>query len=374
MGRPDLAIVFQRANVSGGVERIALALLEDQLRRGREAVFVGRSIDPAGLPHAQVDLGLAPGALRPFAFRRAAAGALRKINARTVVSFGVDCPPGDVYWVHSVHAAWLANGGRVQFRGLPVPPSTRKALPRHRARLWLERDYFARGHPRLIMCTSQREADDLARLYGVSEDVMRVVPNGFDAGAFNLNRRRIDRDPVRAEIGARADDKVVLMVANEWHRKGLGVLLDAVARLADPRVRIDLVGKNPPTDYVRRATRLGLGDRFHWHGPSTDVGRYYAAADVFALPTVYEPFGLVIIEAMASGLPVIVSTLAGASAAITDGRSGFLVEDPRNPTEVAERLRVAFAAPADFVQAAAHAAAPYEWSSTFDRVDNLLFS
>jgi UDP-glucose:(heptosyl)LPS alpha-1,3-glucosyltransferase len=219
-----------------------------------------------------------------------------------------------------------------------VPAELRRLLLRHRVLLRMEREYFTNHEPRAVLCTSAREVQDLSEIYGVDRAVMHVLPNPFDGASFSVERRNSLRDEMRAEIGAEPEDVVVLIVANEWHRKGLGALLAAVAQVGDPRLRLDLVGKRPPDDYRPIAARLGLEDRFHWHGPSSDVARYYACADIFALPTTYEPFGLVIVEAMASGLPVITSALAGAAELIHHGTSGFVLIDPADENEIARAI------------------------------------
>lgn len=370
---PELAVVFPSAGVTGGVERVALDLVRFQTAR-RSTCFVGQAIDAPGLDLRFVDVPRVPTWLRPIAFRRAAARRLRDVEAGTTLSFGVNCPPGDVYWVHSVHASWLENGGDIVYRGVHVPPWIRRLLLRHQVILLLERAYFARGRPRAIICTSQREVDDLARLYGVARDRMHVLPNGYDGTLFSLERRSALRNAMRTKLGAQADDIVILMVANEWHRKGLGVLLEALARLDDPRVRIDLVGARPPDDYRPVAQRLGLSERFHWHGPSSDVPEYYAGADVFALPTTYEPFGLVIIEAMAMGLPVVASKLAGASDAITHGANGLVLDNPRDPDELAAALAIAVSSDgARLGTAAAVSVGSYEWNEVLTRADRIIF-
>jgi UDP-glucose:(heptosyl)LPS alpha-1,3-glucosyltransferase len=360
--------------VTGGVERVALELLRYESAR-RSTAFVGESLDGAAVRHQPVRRRRVPAALRAPAFRRDAAAALRRLNPHTTVSMGVNCPPGDVYWVHSVHRAWLADGGELVLRGIRVPAAVRRALLRHQVLLRLERDYFGRHRPRLVICTSQREADDLRRYYDVPAELLHVVPNGYDGAAFSAPRRAALRADARRAVGAAPDDVVVLMVANEWHRKGLGTLLHAVAAVGDRRLRIDLVGAHAPDDYRPLARRLGLADRLRWHGPARDVARYHAAADVFALPTVYEPFGLVIVEALASGLPVVASRLAGASAAIDHGRTGFLLDDPRDAAELAGRLGTLLDAGVrdGMGTAAAGSVAEYEWQRVLERVDTLLF-
>lgn len=371
--RPELAVVFPAASVTGGVERVALELVRYESAR-RTTCFVGQHLDADGLWHEPVQLPRVPMPLRPLAFRRAAASVLSRLGPRTTVSFGVNCPPGDVYWVQSVHAAWLENGGDLIVRGVRVPAAARRMLLRHQVLLRLERDYFTNQSPRAVLCTSWREIEDLVRLYDVSRDILHVMPNGYDPSAFNVNRRAELRASMRASVDASDDDIVLLLVANEWHRKGLGTLLEAVAAVGDRRLRIDLVGRNAPDDYLRVAARLGLSDRLRWHGPSSDVARFHAAADVFVLPTTYEPFGIVIIEAMASGLPVITSRLAGAADAIKHRRNGTLLDDPRDAGALTAELAWLLDPAARERTGAAAAASvdDYQWTRVLARAESLI--
>lgn len=374
MGMTELAVVFPRAQTGGGVERVALELVRFEATR-RTTSFVGEHIDDPGLRHAMVRVPKVPIALHPWVFRRAARAVLAEVGAATTLSLGVSCPPGDVYWVQGVHAAWLANGGSVLYRGMPVPPAGRRLLLRHQVLLRLERDYFVNHRPRLVLCTSRQEIGDLDRIYGVPRDIMRVMPNGYDGSLFSTQRRNMLRDEMRAVIGANEDDIVVLMVANEWHRKGLGVVINAVAQLADPRLRIDLVGRKDPIDYRPLAARLALADRLRWHGQSSDPAKFFAAADVFVLPSVYEPFGIVIVEAMATGLPAVVSRCSGASVAIDHGRSGMVLDDPRSVDELSANLNLLLdpAERARMGAAAATAAQRYEWRQVLAGLDSLVF-
>ena len=372
MTAPEFAVVFPRAGVTGGVERVALGLARYEAAR-RSTVFVGETLDADDVPFARVPTARVPQSLRPLAFRRAAAATLRELHPGTTLSFGANCPPGDVYWVQSVHRAWLDDGGQVTFHGVGVPAAVRRLLLRHQVLLRVEHDYFVDVRPRAILCTSQREVDDLSRLYGVSRELMHVIPNGFEPASFNPARRAEHRSSMRASIDATDDDIVVLMVANEWHRKGLGPLLEGVAAAGDRRLRVDLVGVRPPTDYEPVAHRLGV--RMRWHGPSADVALFHSAADVFALPTTYEPFGIVIVEAMASGLPVITSRLAGAAPAIRHGDTGYLLDDPRSVTDIAAALQALLDADARrrMGDAAAGSVDAYRWDSVYARADRIIF-
>lgn len=339
----DVAIVFPAAHERGGVERIVWDLAHYLVERGRRVAFVGNELQE-GADERISFVRIATSAARgvrlpaPLLFRRAAAQALELVQARTVVSIGANCPPGDVYMVQSVHRAWLAAAKKVPLAGRQVTAQVRYILPRHQVLLALEWQYFTRHRPRTIICTSKREEQDLLKLYGVAAETIRVIPNGFDANTFTAARLR-DRAASRWKMGADDEDVIFLLMANELHRKGFSVLLAALAGLADPRARVDVVGRTGLQAYAGEMARLGVSDRVRWHGSTTDAALYYAGADVLALPTQYEPFGLVIIEALATGLPVLTTRVAGAADAVQPGVNGLLQTDPYDVAELTGLMR-----------------------------------
>lgn len=332
-----VTVVFPVAEQSGGVERVAWRLLEHLGSRG---AFVGRRIEPRpqGVAVVRVtsDRG---GSLEAWRFRRDAAAHVDRARAQgsVVLSLGTECPPGDVYWVHSVHRAFLASSGPLTWRGLPVPRSARRVLPQHVSLLALERDYFTRHHPRLVLATSPREVEDLHRLYGVPPDICRVVPNGVDLAEFSPLRRQRERAQARAAAGVAPDAISLLFPANELHRKGFRSLVEAVARLRDPRIRIDVVGSVSASEALAMARRAGVGEQVAVHGRSSDMARWHAVADVLVLPTWYEPFGIVLVEGLASGLPVVTTALAGAAPAVEDA-GGVVLDDPGDVETMAAAL------------------------------------
>jgi UDP-glucose:(heptosyl)LPS alpha-1,3-glucosyltransferase len=263
---------------------------------------------------------------------------LASLAPRITVTVGAVSPPGDVLWVQSVHRAWLEAARTVQVGRFTVPARVRFLMPRHRVLLDMESDYFRHARPRHILCTSRREVDDLGRLYDVDPALCTVVPNPFDPERFNPERTRRDRTAVRQELGIADGDVAMMLIANELHRKGLGQTLEAMALVGDRRLQLYVVGRADLGPYRATITRLGLTDRVHYLGSSADVGRELAAADVMVLPTQYEPFGLVIVEALASGIPVVTSRLAGAAEAVVEGKSGLILEDPYDVSELAGRL------------------------------------
>ena len=176
-------------------------------------------------------------------------------------------------------------------------------MPRHLALLALERRYFDPTRTRAVLATSTATAAEITRIYGVPSRQIEIMPNGYDPDEFN--RGGSGRSPRRrsAPDSALSDQVVLLFVANELHRKGFATLLEAVASVGDPRMRIEVVGRADPATYRDRIAELGLAGRVRWNGPQSDIAPWYAAADLLVLPTRYEPFGNVIVEALACGLP-----------------------------------------------------------------------
>ena len=164
------------------------------------------------------------------------------------LTLGAECPPGDVFWVQSVHRAYLDRSPGPTVSGWQAPAWSRRLLPRHRIILAMEHRYFG-AHPRAILCTSAQEISDLGTYYGVTADRCRVMPNGFDPTIFNAERRDVERDASRARLGMSSDEMSILFVANELHRKGFGTLIEALAVADVPEARVDVVGQVSPGDY-----------------------------------------------------------------------------------------------------------------------------
>jgi UDP-glucose:(heptosyl)LPS alpha-1,3-glucosyltransferase len=374
----SLALVFPEASRRGGVERVVWDVA-DYFGSRTSVEFVGCSA-PDGLPQGVSFLRvpasrLVPTAFRAVEFRAAAARELRRSEASLRVSHGVESPPGDVLWVQSVHRAWLRASSGIVVRGIPVPARTRYLRPYHALTLTLERSYFRATRARRIICTSQREVDDLVELYGIDARLASVVPNWFDPNLFNLRRRRTDGGAARHEMGVIEGEITVLFVANELHRKGFGELLAALAASGDERLTMHVIGRASPAAYQRRINELGLSRRVRYHGPTNDAGFWYAGADLLALPTHYEPFGIVIIEALASGVPVVTTRLAGAAPAVEHGVSGLIQEDPHDVDELTALIQQA--ARADLKAWGTHAAASvdgYRRDHVLARVEQILVS
>jgi UDP-glucose:(heptosyl)LPS alpha-1,3-glucosyltransferase len=187
---------------------------------------------------------------------------------------------------------------------------------------------------RRVIAISDRVREDLRTHYGRKTGVS-VVYHGVDLDTFHPRNVPADRGPVRAELGVPADAYLGLFVGNL--QKGAAAGIRTVA--AVPGFWLAVVSGSDRAAEERLARDLGVADRVRFAPLSRQVQRYFAASDVFLFPTLYEPFGMVITEAMAAGLPPVTSRPAGASELIEHGRTGWLTDDPWDVPALAAGVR-----------------------------------
>lgn len=219
----------------------------------------------------------------------------------------------------------------------PIKRLLIRFLPRYR----IQRALMARQYAdpqRLIVAISRMCADDYRHHHNVPQTRIRVVYHGVDPDRFTPEVCRKQRAAMRAALGLRDDQLAVLFVGHDYRRKGLAPAAAAVERIVASGIdaRLLVVGGNHRGQRLpARAQRSGLLVPI---GARPDPLPYYAAADVFLLPSFYDPFGLAVLEAAACGLPVITSRFTGASELFRDGREGFILDDPADEASMAARL------------------------------------
>jgi len=237
-------------------------------------------------------------------------------------------PRGNVVTTHMCNEAWRRSiqrlDGGVSLRELITCVITSA----------LERRLYGRAHNCQVIAISHRVARDVAGLYGCRAP-MRTIYHGVDLDVFSPQTRRRYRCEVRQKLGIAEDETAFLFVGNL--RKGARQCIQALARL---KIGTLLVVSPSHNDALREiAERSNCGNRVKWLGFAQQVERYYAAADALLLPTPHDAFGLVVTEAMACGLPVIVSREAGASELIHHGVNGLLLGDLNDESLLAELMQ-----------------------------------
>jgi UDP-glucose:(heptosyl)LPS alpha-1,3-glucosyltransferase len=204
--------------------------------------------------------------------------------------------------------------------------------------LEIEKRQFQAGGFGQIIAVSQEVKRDIIRHYAVPSDKITVLYNGVDGRRFNPDRRAAWRAPIREQWKIPATSPVALFVGSGFRRKGLDRLL---ALWQSPRLRevfLLVVGDDARLQGYRSRARGIAPDRIIFSGRRDDVENYYAAADVVALPSLQEAFGNVALEALASGLPVLLSREVGAAEVLDGALAQGIVERAEDLREWENKL------------------------------------
>ena len=187
----------------------------------------------------------------------------------------------------------------------------------------------AGGNSRLVR-------DEIVACYPGPAHQIEVVYNGLPAASFAPAAPGL-RERTRAGWGMDPEDYAILFAGTGWERKGLADALAAVARLPGAlRPHLFVAGRGNPRPYLKRLSPHARS-RVHFLGPVADMAAAYAAADVFAAPTLYDPFSNACLEALAAGLPVLTTRANGFGEILTPGRDGEVI-DGGNPDALAAAL------------------------------------
>jgi UDP-glucose:(heptosyl)LPS alpha-1,3-glucosyltransferase len=261
---------------------------------------------------------------------------------------GLDC---DV--VHNqirpfVPGVLTVGGGCHRFYLSEVLPRERGAVrawakrqaPLHRLLLALERRGLTPARCPVVLTNSALARAGILKYYDYPGDRIVVAHNGVDAERFRPAASPESREAVRRRLSVGPGEILVLFVGSGFARKGLGALLEAVARIeaAGSAYRVAVVGGGSSGAWRRRAERLGVADRVRFVGAVPDPETYYRAADIFALPTHFDPFANATLEAMASALPVVTTRENGVAELIRPGRDGLVIEHPEAVDDLARAL------------------------------------
>ena len=218
-----------------------------------------------------------------------------------------------------------------------------------------------------VLVTSDRERENLIRYYDAEAARIAVAPCGVNLDMFHP----MGRDSARQRIGADPDQKLLLYVGRFAPEKGLDRLLQAVARLAHiQKLRLIVVGGDGEQDAAyRRMLELsrscGIAHRVTFTGRigQADLPPYYCAADLLVLPSSYESFGMVALEALACGTPVVATRVGAMEDLLREAGNGRLVPDlrPSSLTEAMESLLRNPAAPEQVAETIRGSVARYNW-------------
>ncbi len=200
---------------------------------------------------------------------------------------------------------------------------------------FLENRVYSRKSVRLAV-VSPHTAHQLAHYFG-RRDVV-VAPNGVETLFFSPHSRQALRDTARQKLGYSPTDVVLLLVGNDWRNKGLPTLLEAMSLLLHLPFRLCVVGSDTPEEFLPHVQAFQLSERVQFFPETSEILTFYSAADIYVAMSLEDSFNLPVLEAMACGLPVVVSKHAGVSEYIEDGVDGVVLEAPEDPRALAGAL------------------------------------
>ena len=208
----------------------------------------------------------------------------------------------------------------------------------HRSVLAVERLQYCPSGYRKILAVSQEVKREIMVTYQVPEDKIAVIYNGVDHERFHPRHRETARAKIRAQWGIPAEAPLVLFVGSGFQRKGLDRLLRVWESPRLRQVHLLVIGEDAQRSrYASWAERQAQG-RVIFAGRQEAVEKFYGAADLLALPAFQEAFGNVVLEALASGLPVLVSRAVGAAEVLTGELTQGILADPDDPSEMESKI------------------------------------
>lgn len=242
--------------------------------------------------------------------------------------------------VHTVHVLPVKHTLFAGKQGLSLALRWLKVLTSSRllAYLWLEERRFAFAYKKKVVCASTTLKEVVERAFPHSRGMLEVITPGVDAVPGPATPQA--KSEARRAFGVPDDAPLLLFVGNDFGKKGLKTLLDAQATL-DNKVQLLVVGRSERTgEYELQATKLGLRSRVHFLGSLKDMSLAYSAADLLVHPTVEDSYGMVVLEAMAHGLPVVVSDapFSGIAKDLTFGVNALLLSTPTNAGDLASKI------------------------------------
>ena len=329
---PRIAVVVPKYGPVGGAERFACEVTERLARSGRYEfhVFANCWQAPPDSPVVfhKVPIIQFPRSLRPWSFPWFAQRAVE--NGRFDLVHSHDRTfMADVFSVHCVpHTGWVSSVRK------------KRASLFDRSMIAVEKRMMRRNKDAWFLPVSSLAVEAFHREYRELPGRWQVMHPGVDLARFATPDREACRREIRGRYGIRDTDLLLLFVGMNFEVKGLDAILAALAKArTKANVRLLVVGRGDEWKYSALARSLGVAEAVTFVGTQTaDIECYYRAADVFMMLSAFDTFGMVVLEAMAAGLPVIVSGNVGAKDLVEEGVSGFVLCDCRGVDEATNRI------------------------------------
>ncbi len=323
MTKLRLAIVRQKYRPDGGAERFISRALEALDSEQLDLNIITRSWQ--GTPNPAWHLHICnPTKLGRISRERGFARAARACWQREkfdIVQSHERIAGCDIFRAgDGVHRVWLEQRARIVS---PWQRLSAQLSPYHRYVLQAEAEMFNASSLKAVICNSEMVKQDILRHFTLDAGKIHVIHNAIDSQRFQPATEQL-RHAARQQLTLPQDATVMIYVGSGFERKGLKAAIEAVA--SSDRYLVVVGQDKHLARYQQLANQLNCLDRLRFVGVQQDVQPFYHAADALLLPTLYDPFPNVVLEAMACGLAVITSTGCGGAEFITAGQEGFVCD------------------------------------------------
>ena len=356
-----IALISRRFDAAGGgTERDLLVTAQILTAAGHQVTIYAdevrsRSGDLAVRQVPVLPLGRA---LRFLSFALRVARLARRDGAELILSFARSVNADIVRSGGSAHSSYIRAARRWQ--SATASAAMRLSLY-HRAQIALERTSFKSPYFQCGIAVSELVRQDLLKTFALAPSKVFTLYNGVDLKRFTPNHDKSLAGRIRREFGIPEDWRAVAFIGHGFARKGLRFLLDAWPQVNSRTCLVVAGTDRAAAAYRRHAMQLGIGDRVIFIGARSDVEHLFAAVDALALPSLFEPFGNVVMEAMAAGLPALCSKLTGAAELIPRELSELVIDDPTDVGELARRVNLLLRLGSDASKVVRATAEQYSW-------------
>lgn len=327
----------------GGAERYLVDLCTRMSNEGHDVHVYAEDWEEnlPGIALHRVKTISFPKSLRLLSFAIRATREMKRGNYDVTLGVG-NTLEADVLQPHGgVHWAWFWRSLKVYDNPVlwVIKLLGRVLSPKQWIQGYIESAPYKKKSFRKIIAISDMVKQDMMRWHRVPEDRIEVIYNGVDIERFHPGNRQF-REEIRRRHDI-SDEFVILFVSNNFRMKGLQGLIKALASIKQEGIssfRLLVLGRDRRKPYLRLARRLRVSEEVIFVGSTGEPEKYYGAADLLAHPTFYDACSLTVLEALASGMPVITTTSNGASGVITQGKEGFVLADPKDTRSLSERI------------------------------------
>jgi UDP-glucose:(heptosyl)LPS alpha-1,3-glucosyltransferase len=332
-----IAVVIPKYGLVGGAERFAAELTERIALGGRFEmhVFANRwSPKSERVAFHKIPIIGFPKFLTTISFAHFAGQAISRLGM-DVIHAHDRIFHADIFTMHGIpHRIWVERIRQKRWLSLF-----------DRGTAWVEGRLIRNQHCRRILPVSTLTADVLREAYPDLEPArIDVMHPGVDAARYDHLDRGSCRREIRESYGIGMTDFLILFVSMNFDVKGLDQLIASLAKIKGKdqgnRVKLLIAGKGNRQKYLNLARDLGVGDQLVFTGvvKRDTLDKLYMAADIYAMLSQFDTFGMVVLEAMAASLPVIISGRVGAKDLVREGFNGYVIDNPADTDAITDRI------------------------------------